>query len=85
MKVRIQEIVNRLFKFGHRRHWRFSAIIIAISYRFLLPDFQYLFLTTYLVATILSIETAIISNFILSNFGLCRSQTQKTINSEEIH
>lgn len=70
MKVRIQEIFqSRLFKFASVG--AIGALVQLSSlalYRFLLPDFQYLFLTTYLIATILSIETAIISNFILSNF-----------------
>ncbi len=36
-------------------------------YRALLPDFQFLVITSYLFATLLSIETAIISNFTFNN------------------
>lgn len=70
MKVRIQEILqSRLFKFA--TVGAIGALVQLTSlefYRFLLPDFQWSILTTFLLATILSIETAIISNFILSNF-----------------
>jgi len=70
MKVRIQEILkSRLFKFA--LVGAIGALVQLSSlelYRFLFPEFQYLFLTNYLISTILSIETAIISNFILSNF-----------------
>ncbi len=70
MKVRIQEIFkSRVFKFA--AVGAIGALIQLSSlelYRFLLPNFHYLFLTTYLIATILSIETAIISNFIFNNF-----------------
>lgn len=70
MKVRIQEILHsRLFKFA--TVGAIGALVQLTSlefYRFLLPDFQWSILTTFLLATILSIETAIISNFILSNF-----------------
>jgi dolichol-phosphate mannosyltransferase len=69
MKVRIQEIFqSRIFKFASVGV--IGALVQLSSlelYRFLLADFQYFFITSYLIATILSIETAIISNFILSN------------------
>jgi len=69
MKVRIQEIINhRIFKFAVVGS--IGALVQLSSlqlYRFLLPDFQHLFFTNFLVSTILSIETAIITNFILNN------------------
>lgn len=70
MKVRVQEILqSRLFKFA--LVGVIGALVQLSSlklYRFLLPNFQYLFFSNYLISTILSIETAIISNFIINNF-----------------
>lgn len=69
MKVRLQEILNhRIFRFlvvGG-----FGTVIQLASlylYRALLPDFTWLFLTNFLLATFFSIETAITSNFIFNN------------------
>lgn len=69
MKVRIQEIFNsRIFKFAAVG---LTGALVQLSsltlYRFLLPDFQYSFFSDFTLATILSTETAIISNFILNN------------------
>lgn len=69
MKVRIQEIFNsRIFKFAAVG---LTGALVQLSsltlYRFLLPDFQYAFFSDFTLATILSTETAIISNFILNN------------------
>lgn len=70
LKVRLQELLAaRFFKFA------LVGVIGAVVQlgslqliRFLLPEFKLLFLTDFLTATLISIELAIISNFILNNF-----------------
>ena len=68
-RVRIKEILmSRFFKFA--LVGGFGALVQLTSlqlYRFILPDFQWLFMSSFLTATLLSIETAIVSNFIINN------------------
>jgi len=69
LKVRIEEIINnRIFKFafvgGIGTLVQLTSLML---FRKLLPEFTYLFLTTFLVSTLLSIELAILSNFTLNN------------------
>lgn len=44
-----------------------TQLLTLQLYRFLLPDFTFIFITKYLLATFLSIETSVLSNFMLSN------------------
>jgi len=68
-KVRLEEIMkNRFFKFafvgGIGTLIQLTALTILRS---IIPEFNLLFLTSFLLSTLLSIELAIISNFILNN------------------
>lgn len=69
LKVRLQELLgNRIIKFG--LVGGFGAFVQLLSlqvFRYVLPDFTIGPISQFLVATLLSIETAIISNFILNN------------------
>jgi dolichol-phosphate mannosyltransferase len=69
IKVRIEQLLqSKVFKFV--MVGGFGALVQLMSlqlYRFLLPEFQISILTKYLLATLLSIETAIVSNFIFNN------------------
>lgn len=68
-KARIMEIFkHKVFKF--MIVGGFGALVQLVSlqlFRAVLPDFQLAFLTSFLLATLLSIETAIVSNFIFNN------------------
>ena len=80
LKVRFEEIVtNRIFKFlavgGLGTVVQLSALML---YRALLPQFSYWLLTNFLVATFLSIETAIVSNFIFNNIWTFADRQLKT-------
>ncbi|NCN03696.1 MAG: glycosyltransferase family 2 protein [Candidatus Pacebacteria bacterium] len=68
-KVRIEEILNnRFFKFLFVGGLGTLIQLISLSLlRAVLPDFNLLFLTKFLTATLISIELAIASNFILNN------------------
>lgn len=68
-KVRIQEILNnRIFKFAFVGGIGTLVQLICLTiFRTLIPDFEYAFITSFLVATLLSIEAAILSNFTLNN------------------
>jgi dolichol-phosphate mannosyltransferase len=79
IKVRLQDLLEwRLFKFavvgGVGALVQLSSLYV---YRLLLPDFSYGLLSNYLTAMFLSIETAVISNFILNNFWTFGEQTLK--------
>ncbi len=68
-KVRIRQFLrSEVFKFlvvgGIGAMVQLASLQL---YRALLPDFQFLVITSYLFATLLSIETAIISNFTFNN------------------
>jgi dolichol-phosphate mannosyltransferase len=69
IKTRIGEIMkSRIFKFAFVGGIGTLVQLIALTiFRNLLPDFQFIFFTSFLVATLLSIELAITSNFILNN------------------
>lgn len=68
-KVRIQEILkSRIFKFAFVGGVGTLVQLISLTiFRTLIPDFEYAFITSFLVATLLSIETAILSNFTFNN------------------
>lgn len=79
-KVRMLEILqSKVFKF---------AVVGGIGsivqlgslqlYRALLPEISMLFVTDFLLATLLSIETAIVSNFILNNLWTFADRKLKT-------
>ena len=68
-RVRLQEIIaSRIFKFlvvgATGAAVQLSSLML---YRWLVPSFEYGFLTTFFAASFLSIESAIIINFILNN------------------
>ncbi|MCL4208653.1 glycosyltransferase [Patescibacteria group bacterium] len=69
LKVRIDEILNnRIFKFAFVGGVGTLVQLLSLTIiRQILPDFSLLFLTSFLLATLLSIECAIISNFVLNN------------------
>lgn len=80
LKVRmIQIFKSKVFKFamvgGIGSLIQLSALQV---FRYLLPDFQFLIFTNFLVATLLSIETAIISNFLLNNVWTFSDRKLKT-------
>ncbi len=77
LKVRLQDMLRwRLFKFaavgGVGALVQLSSLYL---YRALIPDFLYGILSDYMIAMFLSIETAIISNFILNNAWTFGEQT----------
>lgn len=69
LKVRIEEILNnRIFKFAFVGGVGTLVQLLSLTIiRQILPDFSLFFLTSFLLATLLSIECAIISNFVLNN------------------
>lgn len=69
MKVRMKEILNhRIFKFLMVGGIGTLVQLISLQiFRALVPEFDWLFLTGFVMATFFSIETAIASNFILNN------------------
>lgn len=69
LKVRIEEILNnRIFKFAFVGGVGTLVQLLSLTIiRQILPNFSLLFLTSFLLATLLSIECAIISNFVLNN------------------
>ncbi len=68
-KLRISDLFkNRLFKFAFVGGVGTLVQLISLAiFRKVLPDFQFLVFTSFLVATLLSIELAIISNFTFNN------------------
>ncbi len=68
-KVRIEEIINnRIFKFAFVGGIGTLVQLLSLTIlRFLLPEFAFAFITKFLLATLVSIELAILSNFILNN------------------
>lgn len=68
-KVRMLELLHhRVFKFAVVGGVGSLVQLLSLQlFRLLLPSFQLLFITNFLVATLLSIEVAIISNFVLNN------------------
>ncbi|MCB9812917.1 MAG: glycosyltransferase family 2 protein [Pseudomonadales bacterium] len=69
LKVRIKDMLNsRIFKFAFVGGVGTFVQLVSLSIiRNLLPTFQLLVFTNFLVATLLSIELAIMSNFALNN------------------
>lgn len=69
LKIRFQEIIaNRVFKFAFVGALGTVVQLLTLTLlRAILPTFRWLFVTTFLVATLFSIEAAIISNFVLNN------------------
>lgn len=69
LKVRMMQILqNKVFKFAMVGGIGSVVQLTSLQiFRFLLPSFQVLVFTNFLTATLLSIETAIISNFLLNN------------------
>ena len=68
-KVRLNDLLkNRIFKFAFVGGLGTVVQLITLSlFRFVIPDFKVLFITSFLVATLMSIEAAILSNFVLNN------------------
>lgn len=68
-KIRFDDVVtNRIFKFAFVGGIGTLVQLISLAlFRFLLPSFKYFIFSNFLVATLLSIETAITSNFLLNN------------------
>ncbi|NCN87548.1 MAG: glycosyltransferase family 2 protein [Candidatus Pacebacteria bacterium] len=68
-KVRLEEIMkSRFFKFLFVGGLGTIIQLVSLSIlRALLPDFNFLFLTKFLTATLIAIELAIASNFVLNN------------------
>lgn len=68
-KVRIEEILNnRIFKFAFVGGVGTLVQLLSLTLlRIALPEFSFLFLTKFLLATLLSIELAIVSNFVWNN------------------
>ncbi|MBU0576150.1 glycosyltransferase family 2 protein [Patescibacteria group bacterium] len=69
LKMKIQEIFNhRIFKFlmvgGTGTLIQLAALVL---FRAIMPNFDWLFITGFILATFLSIEVAILSNFTLNN------------------
>lgn len=69
LRVRLDEIVNnRIFKFAFVGGIGTLVQLLSLTIlRSILPEFSFYFLTSFLLATLLSIELAIISNFVLNN------------------
>lgn len=76
LKVRLEEILNnRIFKFVMVGGMgAFVQLASLHFYRYLLPINHVSFLTAFQEATLLSIETSIVSNFFLSNFWTFRDR-----------
>lgn len=70
MKVRIDEILNnRIFKFAFVGGVGTLVQLLSLTVlRLILPSFSYYFFTSFLLATLISIEFAIISNFVWNNW-----------------
>ncbi len=68
-KTRLKDILeNRIFKFLVVGGTGTLVQLLSLQIlRGLIPDFSYLFLSNFLIATFLSIEVAILTNFILNN------------------
>jgi len=79
-KLRLDDLLNnRIFKFGFVGGIGTLVQLISLTIiRTLLPSFQFLVLTNFLVATLLSIELAIASNFILNNLWTFSDRKLKT-------
>lgn len=88
LKVRLEEIIkNRFFKFAFVGGIGTLIQLISLTVlRAIIPDFNWLFFTKFLTATLISIELAIISNFILNNLWTFadRKLDSKTIPSKFI-
>lgn len=69
MKVRLDEIINhRIFKFAFVGGIGTLVQLTTLTiFRNIFPQFAFLFFTQFLFSTLLSIEMAILSNFILNN------------------
>jgi dolichol-phosphate mannosyltransferase len=79
-KTRLKDILShRIFKFafvgGIGTLIQLSSLLV---FRFVLPDFRFLVFTSFLVSTLLSIELAIASNFILNNLWTFADRKLKT-------
>ncbi|MEX0895359.1 MAG: glycosyltransferase family 2 protein [Patescibacteria group bacterium] len=70
MRVRIQELLEKkVVKFALVGGMGAVVQLLTLQlWRGVLPDFQYFFITSFSTAMFLSIELAILSNFILNNF-----------------
>ncbi|MBU0974923.1 glycosyltransferase family 2 protein [Patescibacteria group bacterium] len=68
-KLRLDDLFkNRIFKFAFVGGIGTLVQLMSLTIiRLLIPDFQFLVFTSFLVATLMSIELAIISNFVLNN------------------
>ena len=68
-KVRLNDILqNRIFKFAFVGGLGTVVQLLTLSLlRLVIPDFKILIVTSFMVATLMSIEAAIISNFVLNN------------------
>ena len=68
-KIRVDDVLNnRIFKFAFVGGLGTVVQLTTLTLlRLVIPTFKYLIFSNFLVATLLSIETAIASNFILNN------------------
>lgn len=68
-KLRANDILNnRIFKFAFVGGIGTLVQLLSLTlFRLVIPQFQFFLVTQFLVSTLLSIEAAIISNFILNN------------------
>ncbi|MEN8252810.1 MAG: glycosyltransferase family 2 protein [Patescibacteria group bacterium] len=80
VKVRIQEIIkNRVFKFAFVGGiGTLVQLLSLIIFRAILPEFSWFFWTKFLLATLMAIEMAIISNFIWNNLWTFSDRKLKT-------
>ncbi len=79
-KARIKEILaSRIFKFAFVGGIGTLVQLITLTlFRAMLPEFSYLFVTKFLLATMMAIEMAIISNFVLNNLWTFADRKLKT-------
>jgi len=79
-KLRLDDLLkNRIFKFAFVGGVGTLVQLVSLAvFRLLLPDFQFIVFTSFLVATLMSIELAIISNFTLNNLWTFADRKLKT-------
>ncbi len=79
-KLRLDDLFNnRIFKFAFVGGIGTLVQLTSLAiFRFLLPDFQLSILTNFLASTLLSIELAIVSNFIFNNLWTFADRKIKT-------
>lgn len=79
-KIRLDDLLsNRIFKFAFVGGIGTIVQLISLAiFRFLLPEFNFWVISDFIFATLLSIEAAIVSNFVLNNMWTFADRKLKT-------